>query len=100
VIDNFRPRSQFETVPVSVPVLRHTYALRVHGDSMVSETSDSFPDGSIIIVEPELKAVPGDYVIALNSDKQTTFKQLARDSGELLKPLNPRDPEHLRTWTP
>src|SRR5690348_13078535 len=35
VIDNFKPRQQFETVPVSVPIKRHTYALRVHGDSMV-----------------------------------------------------------------
>ena len=92
-IDNFRPHAKFETVPVSVPVQRHTYALRVHGDSMVSETGDSFPDGSIIIVEPELTALPGDYVIALNVENETTFKQLIDDGGELLlKPLNLRYP--------
>ena len=80
-------------MPVSVPVQRHTYALRVRGDSMVSETGDSFPDGSLIIVEPELQALPGDYVIALNSENETTFKQLVKDGGELLlKPLNPRYP--------
>lgn len=93
VIDNFKPRSNFEMVPVSVPVLRHTYALRVHGDSMVSETQDSFPDGSIIIVEPELAPLHGDYVIALNDDSATTFKQLIKDGGEFfLKPLNLRYP--------
>jgi SOS-response transcriptional repressor LexA len=93
VIDNFKPRARFDTVPVSVPVQRHTYALRVHGDSMVSETSDSFPDGSIIIVEPEMPALPGDYVIALNRENETTFKQLIKDGGDLfLKPLNPRYP--------
>ncbi len=93
VIDNFKPGPKFETVPVSVPVQRHTYALRVRGDSMVSETADSFPDGSIIIVEPEMQAIPGDYVIALNTDNETTFKQLVKDGGDLyLKPLNLRYP--------
>lgn len=93
VIDNFKPNGKFETVPVTVPVQRHTYALRVHGDSMVSETTDSFPDGSLIIVEPEMQPLPGDYVIALNDANQTTFKQLVQDGGDLLlKPLNPRYP--------
>ncbi|MBJ2155140.1 hypothetical protein JC881_05115 [Variovorax sp. IB41] len=93
VIDNFKPKGQFETVPVTVPIKRHTYALRVHGDSMVSETGDSFPDGSIVIVEPEMEALPGDYVIALNDSNQTTFKQLVKDGGEYyLRPLNSRYP--------
>ena len=93
VIDNFKLTGRFETVPVSVPVMRHTYALRVHGDSMVSEVADSFPDGSIVIVEPEMDALPGDYVIALNEANETTFKQLIKDGGDLyLKPLNPRYP--------
>ena len=93
VIDNFRPTGRFETVPVTVPVKRHTYALRVNGDSMLSASGDSFPDGSIVIVEPEIQAVPGDYVIALTESQQTTFKQLVRDGGELfLKPLNTRYP--------
>lgn len=93
VIDNFEPDDQFETVKVSVPVQRHTYALRVHGDSMISDTGDSFPEGSIIIIEPEMVAQPGDYVIALNDSNQTTFKQLVQDGGDrLLKPLNPRYP--------
>jgi len=43
IIDNFKPKQQFVMVPVSVPIQRHTYALRVHGDSMVSETGDSSP---------------------------------------------------------
>lgn len=93
VIDNFKPKGRFETVPVSVEVKRHTYALRVHGDSMVSETGDSFPEGSILVVEPEMEAISGDYVIVLNEANQTTFKQLVKDGGELLlKPLNTRYP--------
>jgi SOS-response transcriptional repressor LexA len=93
VIDNFRPRNNFDTIPVSVPIKRHTYALRVHGDSMVSDSGDSFPEGSILIVEPEMDALAGDYVIALNETNQTTFKQLISDGGEFfLKPLNTRYP--------
>lgn len=93
VIDNFRPSGPFGTVRVTIPVKRHTYALRVHGDSMASESGDTFPDGSIIIVEPELTAVPGDFVIAVNSADEITFKQLIKDSSEFyLKPLNNRYP--------
>lgn len=83
-------------VAVSIPIKRHTYALRVHGDSMVSEVADSFPEGSIIVVEPEMDALPGDYVIAVNEQGETTFKQLIKDGGDLyLKPLNTRYPIKL-----
>jgi SOS-response transcriptional repressor LexA len=93
IIDNFEPKGTFETVPVSVTIQRHTYALKVHGDSMVSESGDSFPPGSIVVVEPEMEARPGDYVIALNEANETTFKQLVKDGGDYyLKPLNARYP--------
>lgn len=93
VIDNFNPKDGLERVPVTIPIKRHTFALRVQGDSMVGDNTDSFPEGSLLIVEPEMQALPGDYVIALNSENQTTFKQLIRDGGELfLKPLNVRYP--------
>ncbi len=93
VVDNFKPLELYETVPTSVPINQHTYALRVHGDSMVSDTGDSFPEGSILIVEPEMEARPGDYVIAMNDANETTFKQLVKDGGDLyLKPLNTRYP--------
>jgi len=92
-IDNFKPKGCFETIAVSVEVKRHTYALRVHGDSMVGDAGDSFPAGSILVVEPEMAPHPGDYVIALNEANQSTFKQLVSDGGELyLKPLNTRYP--------
>ncbi len=96
IINNYKPTGRFETVPVTVAVKRHTYALRVHGDSMLSLTGDSFPEGSIVIVEPEMDALPGDFVIAMNDANQTTFKQLIRDGGDLyLKPLNTRYPIKL-----
>ncbi|MDB5849244.1 MAG: phage repressor protein Serine peptidase family [Rhodoferax sp.] len=95
VIDNFvpKPNLQLGMVPVNVQVQRHTFALRVHGDSMISDSHDSFPEGSVLIIEPDMEALPGDYVIVKNIDGETTFKQLVRDSGEFyLKPLNARYP--------
>lgn len=93
VIDNFQPDGRFEKVPTQVEVKRHTYALRIRGDSMVSEAGDSFPPGAHLIVEPEMASQLGDYVIALNAANETTFKQLIKDGGDLyLKPLNSRYP--------
>ena len=99
-IDNFNPQGETPTVPVTVQVQRHTYALRVQGDSMTSESRDSFPDGSVIVVEPELAAIPGDYVIALGKGERITFKQLVVDAGEsYLRPLNTRYPiRPLGNW--
>lgn len=89
-VDNFHPGDGgAELIPTSVPIKRHTFALRVSGDSMEPD----FRDGMVLIVEPEFEPQPGDYVIAKNGDGETTFKQLVRDGGEwYLKPLNTRYP--------
>lgn len=89
-VDNFHPGDGgSELIPTSVPVKRHTFALRVTGDSMEPD----FREGMVLIVEPEMEPQPGDYVIAGNADEETTFKQLVKDAGEwYLKPLNPRWP--------
>ena len=90
-IDNFGPRSKLETVLVTVEVKQHTFALRVHGESMRGHGANSFPPGTIVVVEPALKPRPGDFVIVLNRSKQATFKQLTRIDGvSYLKPLNDR----------
>jgi SOS-response transcriptional repressor LexA len=93
VADPYKPPVRLDTVPLLSPVGRHTYALRVHGDSMVGASGESFPEGSIIIVEPALKPRPGDYVVARSRENETTFKQLVKADGEyFLRPLNPSYP--------
>jgi SOS-response transcriptional repressor LexA len=90
-VDNFQPEEggSSDLVATSVPVKRHTFALRVTGDSMEPE----FREGMVIIVEPDMEALPGDYVIARNGEDETTFKQLVKDGSDwYLKPLNPRWP--------
>lgn len=76
-------------IPTTVPVNRYTFALRVQGDSM----EPRFTEGMILIVEPELDAQHGDYVIVKNGSEETTFKQLIKDGADyFLKPLNERYP--------
>lgn len=74
----------------------NAFALRVTGDSMTSPSPDgpSFPDGTIIIVDPSRQAGAGDYVIAKDVVTQAaTFKKLMTDGGRwFLKPLNPSYP--------
>lgn len=88
---NFRNLSINDNTPLiltTVPVGLRTFALKVTGDLMEPE----FIDGDLIVVEPELTAQNGDYVIAQH-EQSTTFKQLCRESGEwYLKPINPRYP--------
>lgn len=89
-VDNFHAGDGGkEMIPTSVPVHKHTFALRVSGDSMEPE----FHEGMILIIEPELDPQPGDFVIAKNGSEETTFKQLIKDGADwYLKPLNPRYP--------
>ncbi len=89
-VDNFHPGDGgMELIATTVPVKRFTFALRVSGDSMEPE----FPEGMILIIEPELEPNPGDFVVAKNGSDETTFKQLIRDGGDwYLKPVNPRYP--------
>jgi SOS-response transcriptional repressor LexA len=78
-----------EWVETLAPVLRHTFALRVKGDSMEPE----FPSGVVIVVEPDLEPNPGDFVVVRNGGGEATFKQLVRDGEDwYLKPINPRYP--------
>ena len=89
VVDLLHPGDGFEWIDTTCQIRRHTYALRVSGDSMTPD----FPEGSILVVEPEIDPLPGDYVIAKNGDDEATFKQLVKDGADFyLKPLNERYP--------
>jgi len=71
---------------------KNTFALKVKGDSMTSTSGQrSYPEGSIIFVDPDKVASPGQRVIARYGNT-TTFKQLMEDESgyRYLKPLNDR----------
>ncbi|MBH0034590.1 helix-turn-helix domain-containing protein [Pseudoalteromonas sp. NZS71_1] len=68
-----------------------SFALRVKGDSMTSNTGGkSIPEGSVIIVDPNLSAEHGKVVVArLEDSNEATLKQLVIDGGsKYLKPFN------------
>lgn len=71
-----------------------TFALRVIGDSMTAPYGRSIPDGSIVIVDPDVAPSHGSVVVArLDDSHEATMKQLAIDGGiKYLKPLNPTYP--------
>ncbi len=80
--------SECELVPITVSKGEHTFALSVVGDSM----SPDFPEGMRLVIEPNMEAQHGDYIIAKNGG-EATFKQLVRDGGEwYLKPINKQYP--------
>ncbi len=71
-----------------------SFALRVDGDSMEATSGTSFPNRSIIVIDPDERGNNGSYVLAKqNSNSQLVFKQLIIDGNRrYLKPLNPRYP--------
>lgn len=97
VQDDFQPGEADEWIDAyETQPGENAFALRVTGDSMTSPYPGdmSFPDGTIIIVDPARAAHAGDFVVAKDVGTQTaTFKRLAHDAGRwYLKPLNPTYP--------
>ncbi|ENB2050586.1 Cro/Cl family transcriptional regulator [Vibrio fluvialis] len=83
-----------ETIPCpNKDASSRTFALRVVGDSMTAPYGRSYPEGTVIFVDPEKVAVPGQRIIAI-THKGHTFKELAENEfgQQYLKALNPSHP--------
>jgi len=69
-------------IACSVQVSEKAFALPVIGIAMQRDDGDSFPVGSYIIVDPDVKPADGSYVVARIGDSpEATFKQLRIDAG-------------------
>ena len=93
-IDNFNVGDAERWIPCPVSHSKHTYALRVRGDSMLAPfgSSVSFSEGTLIYVDPEAPLLSGKKVIAkLLDSNEVTFKVYREEDGKKwLFPLNPQ----------
>lgn len=92
IVEKFQPGGAQEWTTAFETPSPTSFALRVKGDSMANPSlrGPSFPEGTLILVEPERRAIFDDYVIGIDTQtQQATFKQLITDGGRwFLRPLN------------
>lgn len=87
VVDNFAPGDAEDWIECSSRVGPRAFALKVKGPSMEPE----FREGELIVVDPDIEAQSGDYVVAKNGDEEATFKRYLKDGDKhYLCPLNDR----------
>ncbi|MEQ5075990.1 S24 family peptidase [Providencia alcalifaciens] len=61
----------FEYVLTDQDLSNQAFALRIEGDSMEPD----FKTGDIVIIDPEVEPIPGEFVVAANGDQEATFKK-------------------------
>lgn len=90
--DLFEPGDAERWIPSVKNHGPNTYALRVHGDSMISDSplEKSYFPGTIIFVDPDKAVTNGCKVVArIHSEGEATFKKYSEDAGtRYLRPLN------------
>lgn len=90
--DIIDPANAEEWFPCPVKHSKYTYCLRVEGDSMTNTIpgQKSYPEGTIIFVDPDRIITNGCRVIAkLPNCEKAVFKEYREDGGKrFLKPLN------------
>ena len=84
--------SIIDFIPAPPGAHEKCFALEISGDSMSTDSGDSFPHGTIVTFDPDKEPKSGDYVICwLNDTGENTFKQLILDQGQpYLRALNNR----------
>ncbi|OJA74499.1 hypothetical protein BGV72_24405 [Burkholderia ubonensis] len=104
-MDPFALGEGFETVVTDLDVSDGSFWLKIKGISMLPE----FPEGDMVLIDPSVTPLPGDFVVAKNTEEEATFKKYrprgTNDRGEAvfeLVPLNDDFPtlyserDHLR----
>lgn len=71
IIDNFQPGDADDWLLTDLVLSDHAFALQIKGDSMLPE----FKEGDRVIIDPLVAPLPGDFVVAKNSEEEATFKK-------------------------
>ncbi|MWP47468.1 LexA family transcriptional regulator [Gilliamella sp. Pas-s27] len=87
-----RDSTGFEYIMTSLELSDKAFALQIKGDSMEPE----FKEGDVVIIDPAIRPIPGEFVVAMNGESEATFKkyrELGHDEHERMQfeliPLNP-----------
>lgn len=93
-VEPYHKRAVDRWYETNIDCSENSFWLDVKGDSMTSPVGLSIPEGTAILVDPEVEAINGKLVVAkLDSENEATFKKLVIDAGRrFLKPLNPQYP--------
>ena len=103
VVDAYAPGAGDDYLLTQTDLGPHAFALTVRGESMEPE----FKEGDTIIIDPDVKPSPGDFVVARNAREEATFKKYRpRGVNELgeqvieLVPLNEDFPSLRSDYSP
>lgn len=91
--NSYTDRDAEDWIPTAKKASNKAFWLEVEGHSMTAPQGGrpSFPEGILILVDPEEDVEFGDFCVARMLNDEFTFKRLIRDGGiEYLEPLNPR----------
>ncbi|AZH00549.1 TPA: LexA family transcriptional regulator [Proteus mirabilis] len=91
--NSYTQKDAVSWIPTAKKASERAFWLEVEGQSMTAPPGGkpSFPEGMLILVDPEEEVEFGDFCVARLLNDEFTFKRLIRDGGvEYLEPLNPR----------
>ncbi|HIE5375900.1 TPA: LexA family protein, partial [Proteus mirabilis] len=91
--NSYTQKDAVSWIPTAKKASERSFWLEVEGQSMTAPPGGkpSFPEGMLILVDPEEEVEFGDFCVARLLNDEFTFKRLIREGGvEYLEPLNPR----------
>ncbi|MCS2155500.1 LexA family transcriptional regulator [Scandinavium sp. H11S7] len=92
-VNSYTERDAKEWVSTTVKASNSAFWLEVSGHSMTAPpgVKPSFPEGMLILVDPEQDVEVGDFCVAgIFNDSEVTFKRFIWEDGKpWLEPLNP-----------
>ncbi|MFZ4653065.1 MAG: LexA family protein [Methylococcaceae bacterium] len=70
-VDPYAPGAGDDYLLTDTPLGPHAFALTIRGASMEPD----FKEGDTIVIDPDIKPTPGDFVVAKNQEDEATFKK-------------------------
>ncbi len=91
LVETFQPTDADRWIPCPRGTGPSAFAIEVPGDALDAPNGVSAPRGSVLLVDPDIAAVPGSIVIADTEGPVPEVGQLAIEpAARYLRPLNPQ----------